>query len=423
MLDDIYAVGALLYSMLVGRPPDALEPVLPEEVAAALPVGTGSVLRRCVSPDPTQRFRDPNELKTELLQVVESARSVPPATPGGPGSKPGIPVAASIEVMEETPAPLPVNRPAQQRRKKPRATEQGGFVIPELRPVAQVEDDGTKQRWLVERDGVDYGPYTRDRVVEELREEKINAETVLYDIETDRRLGLSEFTAFDEALLAWSHERADLEQQRAEQASVDAARRRTRMALTIIGGLALVTGLGLGGWFWHQASKPKPEQGHLDQLVVAMSSGLPPIPLPDEELPETAAEKRDRLKAERASRRRAANRADRRRAIEEARLAASSELNVGSATGRGFERAAFDRVVGRRYARLTKCLQKEAARNPSARNLNVKITVIPTGRLINVHMPSGTEAANRCTRAALAGLRVPAFDGTNHSVTLPFSIK
>ena len=430
-VDDIYAVGVLLYSLLSGQPPSAAVPELPDAVRERLPEAMVSVLRRCVSVDPEQRFRDPNELKTELLQVVEAARGARPTepiapVPGKPDTGP-IP-AASIEVMADTPAPRPANRPSGSRRagkrtargKKP---ETGGFVIPELHAGGSVDhDDGTTARWLVERAGIDYGPYTRDDVVEQLRNEEIDAQTVLYDIESDRRLSLSEFTAFDAALVAWSHERAELEKTRAEQASINAAKRRTRMALTVFGTLALVVGGGVGGWFWYQSTLPEPVRAHLGTLVVSMNSGLPAVPLPDEELPETEAEKRDRLKSKRDGQRRAAAAADRRAQMEEARLAASSSLNVGSGNGAKFDRASFDRVVGKRYGKLTKCLQREAARNPKASKLDVKITIIPTGRLINAHMPNGTDAANRCVRGALRGLRVPPFDGTNHKVTLPFSI-
>ncbi len=429
LVDDIYAVGILLYCLLSGQPPSSPVPELPDAVRERLPEAMVSVLRRCVAVDPEQRFRDANELKTELLQVVEAARGERPAepvrvVPGCPETGP-IP-AASIEVMDETPAPRPANRPSGNRRKNrnARPTQQsGGFVIPELHSGGQVDDDdGTASRWLVERGGIDYGPYTRIEVVEQMRKEEVNAETVLYDIETDRRLGLSEFTAFDEALVAWSHERAELEKQRIEQAAINAARRRTRMALMVVGTLTLVIGGGAGGWFWYQSSLPEPTRAHLGTLVVAMNSGLPAVPLPEEELPETDAEKRDRIKTERGNRHKKAMAADRRRQMDEARLAASSSIDASSGTGEKFNRGAFDRVVGKRYGKLTSCLQREAARNPKAKKLDVKIVVIPSGRLINVHMPTGTDAANRCVRGALGGLRVPAFDGTNQKVTLPFTI-
>ncbi len=420
--DDIYAVGVLLYSLLAGQPPSEPVPTLPDDVAARLPEGIVSVLHRCVCADPDQRFADPNELKTELLQEVESASGALPKLPSNVLSmgKSEAAAAASIEVMEETPAPLPSNRPAPRRAKRKRPQEGGGFVIPELHPQGQVSDDGTKERWLVESDGVDYGPFTRNAVVEKLRSEEIDAETVLYDIETDRRLALSEFTAFDEALMAWSHERAELEKKRAEQAALDAARRRNRLLLMAFGAVLLVVGGGLGGWFLYQSMLPKPVRAHLGSLVAPMRTGLPAVPLPEDDLPETAAEKRDRLTAQRAARSRKAIAADRRRAMEEARLAASNEIRGG--TGKKFDRAAFDTAVQGRFGKLTGCIQKEAVRNPRSKKLDVKITVLPDGRLINVHMPTGTEKANRCVRGALGGLRVPPFDGSNHSVTLPFSI-
>ncbi len=417
--DDLYAVGVMLYCLIVGRPPEGPVPTLPDATAQKLPTALAEVLRRCVDPDPAQRFAEPAELKAELLQVVEAAR-------GGERRRPAVETpteaAASIEVLDGTPMPARPGQAAPRAKKKARPKEAGGFVIPELKAPSQADDDGTVQRWLVERGGTDYGPFTGKQVVEQLFKEEITGETTLYDIETDRRLALSEFDVFTEALVSWIHEKAEREKRAAEAASEAAAKRRNRILLGVMLGTVLVVGGGAGGWAWYRSTLPKPVKAHLGTLVTPMQVALPTVTLP-EELPETFAEveaRKAKVAARTAKRRTAA---ERRRMEEEARLAASSELVVGSGDGGKFDRSAFDRVIAGRNGRLMKCLQDEARRDPDLSAVEVHITVLPRGDLINVNMPGGTSAGSSCVRAALRGLKVPAFDGTNVKVKLPFNFR
>lgn len=420
--DDVYALGILIYSLLAARPPESPAPTLPDDVARRLPPELAELLRRCVDPAHDRRFRDPNELKTELLHLVETSRGLEGQRTGAEGEGRG---AASIEVIEEhtVPGVKQVNRtPAPVPEKRPRAKEAGGFVIPELRPPGHVEDDGTKARWLVQRDGTDYGPFTSKQVVEQLFKEEITAEVQLYDIETDRRLALSEFSVFDEALVAWLHEKAEREKRRAEEAAAAAARRRNRVLLTVVGLVLLVAGGGAGGYLWWKSSLPTPVKAHLGEVMTHMRGALPTVRLP-EELPETPAEVQEKKEKETAVRNAAAARAEQRQIDRERALAASSNLDVGSGTGAGFDRGSFDTAVASRNGRLMKCLEDEARRDPDIKTLTVKITIIPKGDLIDVHMAEGSKRGTSCARAALAGLKVAPFDGTNVKVSLPFTIR
>ena len=416
--DDMYALGVMLYALLVGRPPEGPSPALPEGAAQRLPAALAEVLRRCVAADPAERFAEPGEMKAELLQVVDSSRGGERSR-GRLESEASVEAAASIEVLDATPMPGAPGRAAPQR-KRVRPKEAGGFVIPELKGPSQADDDGTVQRWLVERGGVDYGPYTSKQVVEQLFKEEITGESTLYDIETDRRMALSEFEVFTEALVSWIHEKAEREKRAAEEATEAAARRRNRILAGTLLTLLVVVGGGAGGWVWYRSTLPKPVKAHLQSLLVEMNVALPTVNLP-EELPETFAEVEERKHkaAAKISGRRAA--AERRQVEEEARLAASSELVMGAGGAGAFDRGALDRAIESRSGRLMKCLQDEARRDPSLTGVEVNITVLPRGDLINVNMPGGTSAGSGCVRGSLKGLKVPPFDGTNVKVRLPFN--
>jgi tetratricopeptide (TPR) repeat protein len=60
--DDIYAFGGVLYEMLMGRP-------VPQDRRPVEPAALETVLRKCLEPDPAQRWQSVNELKQALAAV------------------------------------------------------------------------------------------------------------------------------------------------------------------------------------------------------------------------------------------------------------------------------------------------------------------------------------------------------------------
>lgn len=417
--DDLAALGQILFALLAGAPATERVPKLPEAAAKALPEQLADVLRRALDMTAKDRFADASAFKAELLRAVETAAGVerPP--------EPLAPSGSSIEILDEGRATnhgfkLPDAKGGKRRAPPPPAD--GGFVIPDLKPAGDVEDDGSTARWLIERDGTDYGPFTINQVKEQLFEEKLTVENTLYDIETDRRLSVSEFSAFDEIVLEWAHEKAARTKRRAEEVAAAAARRRNRILLSIVAFLVIGVGGTVGGFMWYRASLPTPQKANLSGLMLTMKRALPSVSLP-EELPETQAEikARNKAAADAAATKRAI--ADQRRIAEEARLAESSELNADAPTGRKFDRAAFDQAMAKRQAKLVACLTAEAKRDPNLQSLTVKVTILPNGRVISPQMTGGSRRGESCVRGALGGMTVPSFDGTNVKVSLPFQIR
>ena len=432
--DDVYALGAILYALLIGRPLELPkgERTLPPELARRLPVGTDELVARCLMLDDPRRIRDPNSLKIELLRVIEAARGVDAEGEEQDGADGGHLIASETPAMSPIVAmagrPQPPQSPgvAAQRKKagppQRRKEEGSGFIIPELKVAAAVEDDGTSQRWLVEKGGVDFGPFNSKQVIEKLFAEEVSSASNLYDIETDKRLPLAEHSVFDEALVSWIHEKSEREKRRAEEAREASERRRTRMFLTLTATIAIVCGGVGGGYAWYQSSLPEPEKAMLGALVVEWQTPLPQVLLPDE-APETPAEVEDRQRAKSSST--ASNRArdEARRAANEERLASASELDASAGTtGRSFDANAMNAAVANRNPQIVRCLQEEIRRDPARRSFEVKATILPRGDIINVRMEGATGAGSSCIRSALAGLKVPAFDGTNQALSLPFNI-
>lgn len=395
---DMRALGLLLVTLLAGRP--ASELALPE-LRESLPPGLADVIERCLDRGRSDRIKAPPDLKAALQPIAAAAKET------GDESLEAL-AAVGPEVAASPPPPPPPGAPPTPSQ----AVEAGEGPA----------DDGSLQRWLVNKGGTDFGPFNRKEVRTQLFAEEINAETVVFDIETDRRLSLSEFTAFEEDLRAWAHEKAEREKKKSEAQARARAKRRNRILFVFVVLPMLAIGVGVAGWFWYQSTLPTPQKAHLGQLVTPMQGALPAVPLP-EELPETVEEKKARVKVadDAAATKRAQDEA--RQVAHEARLAEKSELQMGAGTGAVFDRAEFDRALQKRTGGLVKCLEDEARRDPELKSVEVKVTIIPSGELINTQLVGGSARGTSCVRQALGGLKVPAFDGTNHKVTLPFQIR
>ncbi len=92
---DIYSAGALLYELLVGRPPfiaeTALatamqhvtrEPELPSARKVGLPAGVDAVVLRALAKDPARRYQSGSELTAAFAAAMETSAPAPTAAEG-----------------------------------------------------------------------------------------------------------------------------------------------------------------------------------------------------------------------------------------------------------------------------------------------------------------------------------------------------
>jgi len=286
-----------------------------------------------------------------------------------------------------------------------------------------VQQDPDALRWLVEREGVDFGPFSQRQILDQLADGTLTPNSVLADVEREMRRTLAEFGEFETAMLQWVHRKDDREV--AERRAEKEHRGKRDRQFKVWGGLALVLVLGvvIGTWQYVGSNRPEPIAAHLANTVTSLEWALPSIPAPEPEevVKKIAPPPKVRKKRYRSPKKwSSAELAQMRR---EEQLASNSELGAGGANLGEFSRKAYDRVLARRTSRLYRCLMSEVTRRPGTKDMLVRTTVLPSGKIINVKMAGGTVAGVRCIRRAFTGARVPAFAGSNVKITLPFRLE
>jgi hypothetical protein len=268
---DIYSVGALLYELLAGREPGPGAPPV-SKVRPDIPREIDQVIERCMRQRPEDRFQDAGELKAALLQAVEArpaaqapaaaAGASPPAaaakrapfgaglTPGtqpGLGSQPGKPIPLGtipgIGPSGGLPGPAPA-RPAA----PPLGTQPGvGLAapaakpegLPEPAPPAELVDEND-ERWLVQKDRLDFGPYSLIEVRRRIENAEFLGDHFIVDQQTGMRRRIRDLPALRDFVREGEVRREQIRREAADTVHKKQERRRLGMlALIVVGVLAL----------------------------------------------------------------------------------------------------------------------------------------------------------------------------------------
>ncbi|MEE2644522.1 MAG: hypothetical protein VYD19_06275, partial [Myxococcota bacterium] len=280
-------------------------------------------------------------------------------------------------------------------------------------------DEGPE--WYIQRGGIDYGPFTRDQLIQQLYDEKIDANTEICRLDIDRRALLGEFDELNEELVKWAQIRAERAARRELIRQRQQKRRRILLSISTLCLVALSVVGALYGEELYESTLPKPTPLALERWIPSAGAKLEPL----SRLEESPAQRAERIRRERIASERAARLQDARDMAREAREAQVNDLDLDNArrTGRRFDQRALSAQVNGRSGRLERCFRAEQRRRPGTSSFVVQVTVRPSGRVLNALLKGGTSDSRRCIFRALKGLKVPSFDGSNAVVSFPFDIR
>jgi len=213
---DVYSLAAILYELLTGHAPASpLWP--PSQVNSAVPPAVDAVVARGLAPLPETRFSRPKELLEALSTVLANMAA------GGTG--------------------------ATGPRKRPSAAQ---MVVGKSFSVADaVRLTEEYERWLVQKDKLDYGPFSLAQVMAQMEKGIFTGDDVIVDVDSGDRQKIREHPQLVEFTHATERRLEVQRRAQAERAHEHVERKKGRWTLLIIGTAVVAIGGGLA-WFIHQ---------------------------------------------------------------------------------------------------------------------------------------------------------------------------
>ncbi len=401
---DIHAIGTILYQLLLGDLPGA-SPKRPSAVVAGLPPAIDGIVARCLNPSPEARFASVAELKDALATVVEgapaaarvsaqhpavSARGPLPAAPGvvPVGTQPGV---SSLSGSGPRLPPRPVAA---------MSFDAGGDLSlggeANFHSAVNVHEDD--ERWLVQKDKLDFGPFSLKEIKRQIDKGDILGHHTLACRDTGERGPVRAHPLLSEVVREAEQK---FELQRRAQAEAVVVKREKRGGAALYGFFALIAvALGVGGYFVYtklirpaKKTEFKLSAAEIEVGSIAAEAGSSPTGGPKR----TGGGKRSG----------GGGGGD----------GWVDETNLGDASqGGGSETlptSVIDGVLAKNAGRFASCVHG---------SVRISFQIMGSGKVGGVRVTGGGDGAANCIRPRLQAVRFPSFDGSKMAANFSMSV-
>lgn len=425
---DLYSAGMIVAEMLSGgglprQKGEARE--VAARIAQTYSDGIHRLVGTSLSKDPSKRTGSTAEFRMALENAVKEA-GVDPAD-GLPEE--GLPIRPAVEVREG---------------------EDELFDIPGPDESQEVVTEEAEERYLVRKEGLDYGPFTKDEVLDQLYDDEIDEHTSVLDRATQERAPLGEQEEFVEEVEEYipiREERKRKERERREE--IERKVKQGGKAVLVVGILAgLVV---LGGMSYYYFTRPDPQELPVNKAFVALDYKFLP---PPKEFKTVAA---DEEVMEQIFNPNAAEE-DIAKQVQEARGGGggggtggagggggggtgggsegggSEDENVSEvdmSSSKGSDTVLTDKKINNiilsDFSALRRCIQKELQNNPSFNGVTIKFYIRPNGTTGGVTLQEEQyvdKPVGRCLIREFRQMKFPAHSAvSNKGVTFPLQVQ
>ncbi len=397
---DVFGLGAILYLLLTTRLPSD-EFVPPSQVREDVPPEVDEILRKCLAPEPSQRYESPEDVRAALLPHLTEANSMPP-----PKNAPAI----SFDVNLASVLP-----PAEM--KIPSAHSPPPPPSPQLDEQLKKLSSDPKQRWMVTKDKMDHGPFNARELIERVNIGGFEGTDPTFNTETGDRRPLKEWSEFREFVLAREHQNRLREEQAARQRARSSERRSSFAVWTLGAAVVLALLLGVGSFLLSRGSGAREAAStELDDLYEHGE-----VPLGE------AGILRDRPGKKRKRRASSSGATQGQNGFSSYEDAMNEAVELGDATQAGSESTLTGKqvasVMNKQLNRIyRRCVPAEAKLNPSMKSVSVDLAIAGDGGVLGTSVSPGSPAFQSCMSQEIRSVRFPSFGAPRMGARYRFEV-
>lgn len=378
---DLYSLGMIAAELLcpAGLPSDRhAAHDMAVDALAKYPPSLFSLVSGCLTRDPSQRPASVGAFREEFEEIARDAG----AKLQGPPPSGALPIKPAVEESDDD-------------------GEADLFDLFDPDEIGTTPGSGSgDDRYLVQKDGLDYGPFTEEEILEQLYADEIDEHSQVLDRITQDRCPLIEIDAFREPVEEYipkREERLRLEAER--RAALKHKAKQGGKAALVVGIIAGLIVLIAMGWFWLQ--QPDPEPIPMDQAFASLDYHFSPPPTEFQTMevdpdvmqsifnPEATEEEVARQLAQaaasapsrpsRPSPARGAGGGGAQREEPEEEQPDVIDMGADGGTDHHLTDQEINQVITSDFAAMRECIMKEINSNPSFRGVTVKFFIRPTG--------------------------------------------
>lgn len=427
---DVYSIAMICVELISRKGLPGERNAAAAEVSGSLssyPTRFKQLILRSISSDPAKRPETPAMLR-DMFEEIAREKGVKLGLPPGEGELP-IEPAVPPEVEHSSDAEdvdlfdLPgLDAPSHQGF--------GGIVFEE-----EEEEDG---RYLVQKGGLDYGPFTEAQVLEQLYADEISESTQILDRISQERVRLEDVPAFSAPVAEYIPRREARKQAEADaRAELQRKVKKGGVAVFVVG---IAAGLVvLAGMIYVVATQPDPMPLPMDRAFASLDFKLLPPPKEFETVavdkgvlqsifnPE-ASEAEIEKQIKKLRKRRTAKKGPKTTSAGSADDENITEVNMAGSGGSQniLSDGEVNEVILGKWGSLRRCVMKEFQSNPNFKGVTVQFFIRPSGTTGGVKIQEGQYAGKpvgQCLVSRFRSMKFPAHGGFNKGVTFPLLVQ